>query len=306
MNVSADISLTPGVSVDIEALLKLRHVVQHIPERKLAPAGLPGGFVTKRRGRGLETNDIRPFNFGDGIRHIDHNTTARTGETHVRTFHDEREKTAILVADFRPSMLWGTRRALRSVAAAEALALSGWRVTEGGGRVGLIAISAAGPLVVTPKGRERGMVAVIGGLAEAHRQALDAAFDRRNAPEVPLVEAVEMANRAVPTGGAVFLATALDNPGDQFEALVATLRNRARLSLLLIRDAFETDAPAGSYAYMTAPNQPLWATFSSKRKTVADTRQARLERLGVGTIVINAAHPAEQIAEELGNHGSFA
>ena len=37
-----------------------------------------------------------------------------------RTFHAERDRTVILIADFRPSMLWGTRRTLRSVAAAEA------------------------------------------------------------------------------------------------------------------------------------------------------------------------------------------
>ena len=87
----------------------------------MAPTGRPGGFAGKRRGNGLEIVDVRPFSEGDDSRHLDAATTARTGRPHVRTFRDEREKTALLVADFRPAMLWGTRRRLRSVAAADAL-----------------------------------------------------------------------------------------------------------------------------------------------------------------------------------------
>ena len=65
-------------------------------------------------------------------------STARTGEPHVRTFRDERERTLLLLVDLRPSMLWGTRRALRSAAAVEAAALAGWRALETGGRIGFI------------------------------------------------------------------------------------------------------------------------------------------------------------------------
>ncbi|MFD1333947.1 DUF58 domain-containing protein, partial [Methylopila musalis] len=90
-------------------------------------AARPGGVVTRRRGRGSEIDDVRPWTDGDDIRHIDRHATARTGELHARTFRDERERAALLVADFRPAMLFGTRRAFRSIAGAEALALLGWR-----------------------------------------------------------------------------------------------------------------------------------------------------------------------------------
>ena len=75
---------------------------------------------------------MRLWSEGDDRRFIDRNATARTGELHVRTHHDERDRAVVLVADFRPSMLFGTRRALRSVAAAEALVLLGWRIVGDG------------------------------------------------------------------------------------------------------------------------------------------------------------------------------
>ncbi|CAA2156919.1 hypothetical protein MBRA_02351 [Methylobacterium brachiatum] len=122
--------------------------LRYLARRGAAPAtrtlaGLPGGIVTKRRGRGSEPEDVRLWSEGDDRRFIDRNATARTGQLHVRTHHDERDRAVVLLADFRPSMLFGTRRALRSVAAAEALALLGWRVAADGGRVGL-AVATAG------------------------------------------------------------------------------------------------------------------------------------------------------------------
>ncbi len=159
-----------------EALMGLRHLAR----RGAAPvtrtlAGLPGGIVTRRRGRGSEPEDVRLWTEGDDRRHIDRNATARTGQLHVRTHHDERDRAVILLADFRPSMLFGTKRTLRSVAAAEALALLGWRIVADGGRVGLAVASAGEPVVLRPAGGERAMASVTGALAVAHAQALEEA-----------------------------------------------------------------------------------------------------------------------------------
>jgi hypothetical protein len=300
----------PGVAVDTEALLKLRHLVRHIPERRLAPTGMPGGFVTRRRGRGLETIDVRIFSYGDDIRHVDHNTTARTGVTHVRSFHDERERTALLIADFRPSMLWGTRRALRSVAAAEALALTGWRVNEAGGRAGLIAFGSGPPVFVAARGRERGMIPVVGGLAAAHRAALLAAAGSHDLQDQPLEVALEMAFGLVPPGGSVFLASGLDHPGKDFDSLATALNRRAALTVLLITDAFERAAPAGAYPFATGKGGIRWASFGragkggdGRREGNAaggvDRRIAHLHRLGIAAIPIDASAIPEVVAENL-------
>ncbi|WP_282607001.1 DUF58 domain-containing protein [Pelagibius sp. Alg239-R121] len=290
----------PGVTADTEALLKLRHLVRNIPERRLAPTGMPGGFMTRRRGRGLETIDIRVFSYGDDVRHVDHNTTARTGVTHVRTFHDERERTALLIADFRPAMLWGTRRALRSVAAAEALSLTGWRVNEAGGRAGLIAFGSGAPVFAAARGRERGMVAVIGGLAAAHRDALATAAESRDLEDQPLEVALEMAAGLVPAGGSVFLATGLDNPGKGFDALAVALNRRAALTVLLVTDAFERRAPAGSYPFISGQGRIRWALIGGeKREAAKDRRIEHLTRLGIVVVPVDASAGPEVMADDL-------
>jgi hypothetical protein len=197
-------------------------------------------------------------------------------------------------------MLWGTRRALRSVAAAEALTLTGWRVNEAGGRVGLIAFGTAAPVFVSARGRVRGMVSVIGGLATAHRAALLAAAGSQNLEDQPLEIALEMAFGLIPAGGSVFLATGLDNPGEAFDALATALNRRAALTVLLVTDAFERRAPAGSYPIVTGQGRVRWARVRPETaEAKLDRRIAQLNRLGIAVIPIDASASPEVVAEDL-------
>jgi Protein of unknown function DUF58 len=254
-----DVFQTHGVAADTETLLRLRHVARAGRSRTTRLTGMPGGFVSRRRGRGLEPDEIRAYVEGDDVRHIDRNVTARTGVPHVRTFRDERDRVVLLVADFRPSMLWGTRRALRSVAAAEALSLAGWLAVDSGARVGLIAFGAGEPVFVPPRGRERGMVSVIGNIAAAHQAAF------ANASEQSLARGLELAARVLPSGGTVILATGLDHPGDDFEIMAERLMMRGRLSICLVIDAFEKKPPPGTYPFVTAHSEIAFATVGRSR-----------------------------------------
>ncbi|MDE0922223.1 DUF58 domain-containing protein [Aurantimonas coralicida] len=293
-----------GIAVDADALFRLRHYVRHIPEQRLTPTGRPGGFAGKRRGNGLEIVDVRPFSEGDDSRHLDAATTARTGRPHVRTFRDEREKTALLVADFRPAMLWGTRRRLRSVAAADALMLAGWRVVQAGGRVGLLALGLGEPAYVAPQAREKGMAAIAGGLARAHAIALERAA-AGHLDDAPLDRLLEPAGRLVPRGGTLFLATGLDAPGTDFDGLALALRRRARIVTILVRDAFEEAPPRGAYPFLSGDAAAgltglRWA-FVSGADTAArsDPRRERLERLGAEVRIVAADSEYDRMAEAL-------
>lgn len=282
----------PGVDLDAQALMGLRHLTGRAPPsatRRLAAR--PGGIVTRRRGRGSEIDDVRLWIDGDDIRHIDKNTTARTGQLHVRTFRDERERAVLLVADFRPAMLFGTRRAFRSVAAAEALAMVGWRAAAEGGRIGLLAVGTGDPVFARPKGGERAMSAVVGAMARAHADALGQA-DRA---DPPLDAALETAVGALPRGGHLILASGLDDPGERFDDVLKAARSRVSVTVLLIADAFERDAPRGAYAFATRAGRTGWLS-GRRRETEEDPRRARLTALGVPVVTIDAAAGPERVA----------
>ncbi len=279
-----------GVSVAAETLLALRRHLRPASGGAWRPDPRPAGFPGRRRGPGLEAVDVRVFSHGDDVRHLDRNVTARTGTPHVRSYREERGATALLLADFRGAMLWGTRRALRSVAAAEALALAGWRAVEAGGRVGLYAFGGGEPLFVPPRGRTSAMTAVAGGLAQAHSAALAAAASAKGS-EPDLATALETAARLAPTGATLILATALDDEGPDFHGLAEALARGGGLKIALLQDAFETEPPPGDYPFVGADDRRRWAQLG-RRDRGHDPRRQALERLGVPVLPIAAqAHP---------------
>lgn len=235
----------PGIALRAETLIALRSLALH-HEDDTVLAALPGGFVTKRRGHGQEMADVREYVAGDDIRHLDRGSTARTGILHVRSFQEERDRVTLLVADFRPAMLWGTRRALRSVAVAEALALIGWRVIEQGGRVGLLAIGATEPVVVSVQGRIRGMLALIGGLVRAHDAALQLALAGERDDPV-LDGALARINRVAPAGAEIVIASGFDTPGPDLRDRLGQISQRRTPRLISVVDDVAENLPPGVY-----------------------------------------------------------
>lgn len=234
----------PGVTLRADHLIGLRNIAL---QRRSAPplSVLPGGLVSRKRGQGQEIADVRPYVSGDDIRHLDRGSTARTGVLHVRSYQEDRDRVTLLIADFRPSMLWGSRRAFRSVAAAEALALIGWRVIHDGGRVGLMTLSSVDPLVIPARGRVRGMLAVIGGMVSAHEQALLQAKSGLN-EDPTLASGLARVTRVAPKGAEVIIATGLDTPGPDLAGELGQLAQRRAPRLIRIEDA-AADLPPGLY-----------------------------------------------------------
>jgi uncharacterized protein (DUF58 family) len=261
----------------------------------------PGPIPTRRRGRGSEPDDIRLWSHGDDIRHIDRNTTARTGVPHVRTFRSEQELTSLLVADFRAPMLFGTRRAFRSVAAAEILALAGWRAVAIGAKVALLAVGGPEPLFVRAAAGDRAMLAVIGGLHRAHAEALAV----QDGTATPLVEAFDLAASLLPRGGTILAATGLEATGAGFEREVRRIGHRFDLKIALVSDAFEHAPPRGTYPFLTLGGR-RGIHFVRSAETDTDGRIERLRSLGAQAARFDAERPPEAQLRPLGElHGDF-
>lgn len=235
----------PGAALHTADLIALRPVAL-AARADPALSDLPGGFVTPRRGHGQEVAELREYVPGDDLRHLDRGSTARSGRPHVRRFHEERDRVCLLVADFRPSMLWGLIRAFRSVAAAEALAMVGWRVVEEGGRVGLLAVGAGDPVMVPVRGRTRGMLAVIGGLVRAH-EAAKALAVAGGLDDPPLDLALAPLERIAPRGAELVIASGFETRGGGLADRLAVLARRHVPRLLHLTDGVVARLPRGSY-----------------------------------------------------------
>ena len=285
----------PGVALGSGPLIALRRVALATQSAPVL-AALPGGFATRRKGHGLEVADMRDYVAGDDIRHLDRGTTARTGRLHIRQFQEERDRVSLLVADFRPSMFWGLRRAFRSVAAAEALALIGWHIVESGGRVALLALTPDAPVVVPPRGRVRGMLDVIGGLVQAHAAGLAAIMTGQADQDTPLGQGLVRADRLVPSGGEVVIASGFDAVGDGFSDRLDALARRRTPRLVLITEAEAAKMPKGRYPIRMADGRHIRVYLGG---TEAIDPAMHRSIAGRQALVLNASDSVEETARRI-------
>lgn len=216
----------------------------------------PGTTATRARGQGHEIREIRPFAEGDDPRHLDAAATARTGTPHLRSFHEDRERTLVLIADFRRPMLWGTQ-SFRSVLGAEALALAGWQAAASGGSVGVAAITDEGVFSEHPTAGMRGMARVSGCLERAHSAAL------ARHPGTDLVPALLRVARTVPRGAMVALASTLDRPGPGLDACLGAMVRRGPLRVILPADPFEDAPPRTPLPFVTEDGRQAQGVFAA-------------------------------------------
>jgi len=123
----------------------------NIAKRKQALRRSAGPYKAPTRGRGMEFEDVRQYQAGDDIRHIDWRVTARVGKAHTKQFREEREIPILLVLDQRHSMFFGSKLAMKSVMACDLFSLLAWSGLNNGDRVGGIIINDEQHHEIRPK-----------------------------------------------------------------------------------------------------------------------------------------------------------
>ena len=111
--------------------LRARATGLSLDTRRPSRGGRSSVRMSRFRGRGMEYSESRIYLPGDDIRSIDWRVTARTGHTHTKLFQEERERPVFFVVDLGGRMRFGTRRAFKSVVAAEAASLLAWAAVVG-------------------------------------------------------------------------------------------------------------------------------------------------------------------------------
>lgn len=157
-----------GINISIDELLQLRPAaskIQLTPRQKITHQHV-GAYVSRLRGRGIEFDEVRLYQYGDDIRAMDWRVTARTGKPHIKLFHEDRERPVYIVVDYSSSMFFGTRVAYKSVIASQTAALLAWSAILNGDRVGAALFSPEDHTELKPRSRKQGILPLLKKLSE--------------------------------------------------------------------------------------------------------------------------------------------
>ncbi|MEZ4519118.1 MAG: DUF58 domain-containing protein [Chloroflexota bacterium] len=132
---------------------KIRQI--EIRTKRLVNDSFAGEYQSIFKGRGMAFDEVRPYQYGDEIRTIDWNVTARTGEPYVKRYVEERELTVMLLVDASASESFGSVNQFKRELAAELTAVLSFAATTNNDRVGLMIFTDQIELYIPPrKGRQ--------------------------------------------------------------------------------------------------------------------------------------------------------
>jgi uncharacterized protein (DUF58 family) len=132
-----------------ELLKKVRKI--EIKTRRLTRHLFTGSYHSAFKGRGMSFSEVRMYHFGDDVRSIDWNVTARTGEPHIKIFEEERELTVMLLVDVSRSALFGTAGPTKHEILTEICALLAFSAITNNDKVGVLLFSDKIDLFIPPK-----------------------------------------------------------------------------------------------------------------------------------------------------------
>jgi uncharacterized protein (DUF58 family) len=135
-----------------EILKKIRKL--ELRARRFVETAFAGQYHSVFKGRGMNFHEFRQYDFGDEVRSIDWNVTARMGEPYVRKYIEERELTVLLLIDVSASGSYGSVNASKRELAAEVACLLAFCAIRNNDKVGLILFTDRAELYIAPrKGR---------------------------------------------------------------------------------------------------------------------------------------------------------
>ncbi len=153
-----------------EILKKVRKI--EIKTRGLSSNIFAGQYHTAFKGRGMAFSEVREYQYGDDVRDIDWNVTARFNRPYVKVFEEERELTVMLLVDVSGSLDFGTRQQMKRDMAVEIAATLAFSAIQNNDKIGVIFFSDQIEKYIPPKKGRKHILYIIREMLDFHPKSL--------------------------------------------------------------------------------------------------------------------------------------
>ncbi|MDR1864157.1 MAG: DUF58 domain-containing protein [Bacteroidales bacterium] len=226
-----------------------------IKTRGLSRHIFAGEYHSAFKGRGMAFSEVREYRYGDDIRNIDWNVTARFDHPYVKVFEEERELTVMLVVDVSGSREFGTSLRFKKTLMAELSAVLAFSATQNNDKVGVILFSDKVEKFIPPKKGRQHILRVIRELIE---------FEPEHA-RTDVSVALQYLTNAIKKRSTAFVIS--DFAAPPFDHALKIAARKHDVVALRIHDVHESRMPdIGLVQFRDAETgQTLWADTSNHR-----------------------------------------
>lgn len=245
-SISPDLEDQEAVRVSSRHLIALSRAAESLPLSAIGIRALQSGHYTSPfKGRGMEFDEVRPYQPGDDIRSLDWKVTARTGKPHTKLYREERERPVLVFTDLRRSMFFATRGVFKAVMSARLCALLAWSACAHGDRLGGLIFADNHHQEIRPR---RGKSAVLHFIKILCANPAWSQEQPEKPSETPALQhALGRLRRVARPGSLVFLSSDFKSLNPHSESQLAQLAQHCDLVLLHISDPLERELPANGW-----------------------------------------------------------
>ena len=235
-----------------ELLKQVRQI--EIKTKGLVNQVFSGEYHSVFKGRGMEFSEVREYQFGDDIRNIDWNVTARFGHPFIKIFEEERELTVMLLVDLSGSLIFGTIEKTKQQIAAELSAILAFSAMKNNDKVGLLLFTDKIEKFVPPRKGRKHVLRII-------REVLS--FEPVG-KTTNLKGALEYMNNAIKKKSIVFLLSDFMDSG--YEKILRIVGKKHDLIGVVLNDQREEEIPRMGLIKFTdaETGKERWIDTSSK------------------------------------------
>ena len=236
-----------------ELLKKVRKI--EIKTRKLSNNIFGGEYHSAFKGRGMTFSEVRKYQYGDDVRTIDWNVTARYREPYVKVFEEERELTLMLLVDISGSSNFGTRTKLKNEILTEIAATLAFSALNNNDKVGLVLFSNKIELFIPPKKGKIHILRIIRELLNYESTSL----------KTNISKALEFLSQVQKKKAIIFVLS--DFIDSDYSKSVQLLSKKHDLTGVRIFDLFEKELQKSGLLFVNdaETGRQLWIYSSSKK-----------------------------------------
>lgn len=224
-----------------------------------------GDLPSRRRGVGLELDNIGPYQWGDDIRHMDWFATARIGRPQVKQFRHDVQQTIMLALDLRPQMMFGSRDQLMAKTACLAAAKIAWLTSKDHQPLGLLLIGGGDKTELYPPRRgRRARLQYLTRIIDGYQHALE----HRGASSAPLADKLAGLPSRMSGDVEAVVISDFSQLGDDFDQRLREAGAKGTQSAIVIEDSLmSTPPPSGLYPLRGGHDQALATVAIRKNDT---------------------------------------
>lgn len=264
-----------------EILKKVRKI--EIRTKGMVNSIFGGEYQSAFKGRGMAFSEVREYTYGDDIRMIDWNVTARTGDPFIKIFEEEREQTLMLCIDISPSGVFGSRGQSKMELAIEICAVLAFSAIKNSDKVGMILFTDRVEKVIPPK---KGRIHVL-------RLIREMLTTEPVGHGTDISEALSYLNRLLNRRAVVILAS--DFQDREYDRQIKITNRKHDLVNILITDPLEDelpdlgliplhDAETGEEFLIDSSNKKARLAYAKRRNKEKQVLRDRFMRMKIDTI----------------------